>query len=256
MELKKTVYEPHCVLFLDILGFRDLINKNMETLVFELMQGVQKRVAEINGKNSYTKMTAFSDSIVLSMSAKADWHVISTIARLASLLQLLFIREGVMTRGGIAIGSLHHEDHVVFGPALNEAYELESEIAIYPRVVISDEAYDRMIAHEVDALTSIIGDDAFAATDYGGTKELFREDFDGIRHVDIFSPYAATPSSRLRPGVAYTEFDEELRADYLQTKYVMAILANAPERTHKNAKIIAKYDWLGNYHDECMDEDE
>jgi hypothetical protein len=48
---------------------------------------------------------------------------------------------GMMIRGGIALGGLVHEEGgALFGPAMNEAYHLESKSAVYPRVVISSSA--------------------------------------------------------------------------------------------------------------------
>ncbi|HTG56249.1 MAG TPA: hypothetical protein VL943_08285, partial [Niabella sp.] len=54
---------------------------------------------------------------------------------------------GMMIRGGITIGDLIHEENgALFGPAMNEAYRLESNSAIYPRVVISNNAKSHLIA--------------------------------------------------------------------------------------------------------------
>jgi hypothetical protein len=46
------------------------------------------------------------------------------------------LQYGFLTRGGIAVGQLHHRQNVVFGPALVEAVNLERE-AIYPRLICS-----------------------------------------------------------------------------------------------------------------------
>jgi hypothetical protein len=47
---------------------------------------------------------------------------------------------GFLIRGGVAFGKLHHSGGVVFGPALIEAVRLESRIAIYPRIVVCEQA--------------------------------------------------------------------------------------------------------------------
>lgn len=39
-------------------------------------------------------------------------------------------------RGAVTVGAIHHDQHIVFGPALNRAYELESKVAFYPRILI------------------------------------------------------------------------------------------------------------------------
>jgi hypothetical protein len=46
------------------------------------------------------------------------------------------LEEGYLVRGAICSGLLYHDKRVVFGPALIKAYEMESTIAKYPRIII------------------------------------------------------------------------------------------------------------------------
>ena len=59
---------------------------------------------------------------------------------------LRFIKERILFRGGISYGDAYidQERSMFFGPAVNEAYKLESETAIHPRIVI-----DSYVAEEV-----------------------------------------------------------------------------------------------------------
>src|SRR5947207_13388238 len=57
---------------------------------------------------------------------------------MVSRLQLGLLATGIFTRGGIAKGRLHHTDKVVFGPAMLEAYRLESSISRFPRVLVDE----------------------------------------------------------------------------------------------------------------------
>jgi hypothetical protein len=55
------------------------------------------------------------------------------------------ISEGVFIRGGITIGELIHQDSgIIMGPALIDAYELEKNCAIYPRIVLSDKLINKL----------------------------------------------------------------------------------------------------------------
>ena len=45
-----------------------------------------------------------------------------------------------LCRGGISAGLLYHDDNnenqILFGPAFNRAYQLESELASIPRIIL------------------------------------------------------------------------------------------------------------------------
>src|SRR5262249_8589289 len=51
------------------------------------------------------------------------------------------LAKGLLIRGGIAKGPLYHDDSIVFGPALIEAYQLETGVAKFPRVILSRDVY-------------------------------------------------------------------------------------------------------------------
>jgi len=90
-------------------------------------------------------ITQFSDSFVLSCPAE-NQHSCSYLLQAVYLIHLMcFESLGMMVRGGITLGKLIHEENgALFGPAMNEAYELESKSAIYPRVIISFDAYKHL----------------------------------------------------------------------------------------------------------------
>lgn len=45
-------------------------------------------------------------------------------------------------RGGMTVGKLvHKRGGALFGPAMNEAYAIESQLARFPRVVVSEQAF-------------------------------------------------------------------------------------------------------------------
>jgi hypothetical protein len=58
-------------------------------------------------------------------------------------LSMHLLSQGYFIRGAIVKGRLHHDDKMVFGEALVQAYDLETKVVQYPRIMIlSDVAAD------------------------------------------------------------------------------------------------------------------
>ena len=51
---------------------------------------------------------------------------------------LAFLQEGLFIRGGLAYSQHFKSSHVTYSHAVARAYELESTIAVYPRVIIDN----------------------------------------------------------------------------------------------------------------------
>lgn len=93
---------------------------------------------DITGK---TQCTCFSDSIVVSVEVD-DTNINETfstlVANIADMGEYLLIN-GILIRGGITIGNLYHDSSsIIFGSGLIEAYQIESNLAKHPRIVLSD----------------------------------------------------------------------------------------------------------------------
>jgi hypothetical protein len=139
-------YRAKYVVFLDLLGFRELVKKIGQD-VLERHRVVQalKLVRDTLCQNPAIdlRFTYFSDCIVLSAerSAHALWEVFQSI----ELLTFNLLQYDVFVRGGLTVGLTHHSNDFVFGTAVTEAYELESKEASGPLVLLSPEvAQDAM----------------------------------------------------------------------------------------------------------------
>jgi hypothetical protein len=47
--------------------------------------------------------------------------------------------EGILLRGALTVADLYSNDEYVFGPALVNSYQLESESAVFPRIVLDNQ---------------------------------------------------------------------------------------------------------------------
>jgi hypothetical protein len=134
-------YETRLVTFFDILGFKELVSAKSAGVVGEILGQLQDS-AEVNGRPTAPEhrptVLSFSDSIVRAVPFEAGDLAAVLHDELVDVLyaQLNLALQGVFIRGGMTMGGLYMDAAKVFGPGLVRAYELESNYATYPRVVI------------------------------------------------------------------------------------------------------------------------
>lgn len=189
------------VAFIDILGFRALIRRvfeDGETLLFGHLLAALKQMSrespaaqlsnqwrlevrkahetsplrelmpslntQANDPDPDLQATAFSDSLVISdlLNPQALGGVIENARRLAATL----LEKGILCRGGIAAGPTYHRDGIVCGAGLISAYQLERDVARYPRIVLSDKLpVSQVLLFDLPVI----------------------QDFDGCSIIDVFS---------------------------------------------------------------------
>jgi hypothetical protein len=95
---------------------------------------------EVQNRGLKTRITTFSDNAVISEPVEGpNFHLL--LFRLG-YMQVIASWSGLLIRGAVTIGDIVHDDSIVFGPALNRAYELESQQAIYPRIILDPDIGD------------------------------------------------------------------------------------------------------------------
>jgi hypothetical protein len=135
--------------FIDILGFADLVrhadrDPALRNEIIEALGKVRSIAAPGIGSTDLRTQN-FSDSLILSARNTTDglWHLLLSMDALAwNLLQI-----GVLVRGGVTIGGMHHDEQIVFGVGVNEAYRLESTVAKMPRIVLGTRAIQAAIEY-------------------------------------------------------------------------------------------------------------
>lgn len=117
--------------------------------------------------------------------------------------------------GGLTFGKVFHEDGIVFGPALNEAYDLESKKANFPRILASSKLVN-----------------LFDSEKNGGTYNCFTQAGDGKYYLD----YLPTAITHLRDG-------RNIYSKIIQDKIIQ--LNSLPHSEEKN-EILKKWTWFEN----------
>jgi len=136
-------YERRIFAFLDILGWSKLIELSLKDKVaMRRLAGLQvlfRLDSELHDKLQGPEdsfRTHFSDTLIMSWPApKSDKQSALVLQDLAAVLLQLFAN-CFLVRGGVVLGKVLHRRDIVFGPALVDAYKLETRVAIYPRVVV------------------------------------------------------------------------------------------------------------------------
>lgn len=123
-------------------------------------------------------MKIFSDNIVISVPRKGEsgHGAFCAIAMISAIIQVQFLKHGLLTRGGIASGSYFVDDMMAWGMALVKAHGLESGIAVYPRIVIDPE-----LIGELDLVNP--------NSKFTKTQEWIEQDADGIFMIDYLNKY-------------------------------------------------------------------
>lgn len=135
--IEPIAYEQRIICFFDILGWKEHVKKagdnpeEIEKLAFLPKLLNSDEVKAMNSSSS--RLTSFSDCAVVSfLVEEVDFK---TFVGGLSQVFLGAAVNGFFLRAGVTIGNVCHKENMVFGPALNRAYELESTGG-FPRIII------------------------------------------------------------------------------------------------------------------------
>lgn len=230
-------FTERVVAFIDILGFKekvccsinnaDCADKLHSSLqyILSLKEENENTATVMSLKKLGLEITTFSDSIVMSYPVEYQGALFTLLLDVIHL-QLVLACKGILIRGGISIGSLFHDGNIVYGPAMNEAYELESVYAKMPRVIIAKETIQQGIEK-----TKLSHNSLQEETEY--VLKLITEDDDGWLFVDILRQ------------------NSELTDEGSEYFYWLSILRNSIVENlnlyKDDVKIMEKYIWLKDY---------
>jgi hypothetical protein len=187
------LYEDRAVAFVDVLGFKALIESTIDNNGNEIEQKsiiLNAFFEEIEREfcseerwpeddNVFTRIvTHFSDSIVFSVKGSEKDAVIRLLDYIHYLL-ITGIKYEILFRGGITYGKVVHNEKRIFGPAMNSAYYLENIKAITPRIIIDNEVIRQTFINrgpqaDIDDVKKYL-------------TTFINEDNDGYYYIDYFN---------------------------------------------------------------------
>jgi hypothetical protein len=189
---KFTGYRGCLCTFIDVLGFRELVlasckDEQAKSKVHTILKQFQRNYnhkgvpGDRSSKEAPLIVKAFSDSIVRIVPLNGDQGSIDLTSEITHEVidlcgaQFDLLTLGILVRGGLAIGDLYWDANQIFGPALIRAYDLENNLAVYPRIVLDGVVSDHIRNEKC----------RFLSSDY------VCQDFDGAWYVDYLGFYSA-----------------------------------------------------------------
>lgn len=205
------------VAFVDILGVSAKI-KNNATEAIQDVWAFCHRILKATYKTKL-KIKIFSDNIFLceEIDEQNPVEAINDIFSALNEIETTMINlNNSFVRGAVAVGMVHFEDNFVLGEALLKVYELESKVAIYPRIVIDESVFTYL---EKNAPT-------------------IKKDFDGTYFYD-FLPFAGHVLQNPQTGGITRRY---LNLEQFKLRIISNCLNNK-----NNSVVLQKMNWLVNY---------
>lgn len=173
---------PHFVAFIDVLGTQNMVKSNDKTLLQNMVE-ITHLAYDLVGKgkefaNQTLGTKIFSDNVVIFTPINKDNYTVGlqTLCMFVGFFQYLLLKYyKLYVRGGITIGEFFANEKFIYGQALNDAYNIEEKLAIYPRVVLSSQLIEQI---SIRNLTNEF---------YGIDKCLTYCHFDGCNYVNYLS---------------------------------------------------------------------
>lgn len=235
------MYRRSLISFIDILGFRHLIANST-------FEQVSKKLAKVkhfsgtedeDGDGLEPRVIQFSDSIIrirpLDGKANSEFPYGMLFHELYDLvfLQGELVKHGLCLRGGIAIGDVHFDAKTIFGPGFVRAYEMESQFANFPRIVLDPQVLQQLMKDK-----AMIANHHDIAEEVTHIRKLVRKDADGLFFVDYLNAFL--------PEVDVPEFQPLFLRDHKK------LILEGVGKTAALTGVSAKYLWLANYHNDLV----
>ncbi|WP_201317669.1 hypothetical protein [Paenibacillus sp. EPM92] len=226
---------PSVVCFTDILGFSQMVLNAHQTgggdqLLKRLHKILTEQYRQLKPAEDYVGIfKAFTDNIVIGLPIYEDGELqLGGVFLDFASFQLALTLEGFFIRGGVAIGDYYGDDEFAYGPSIIEAHDLENRFAIFPRIILSDEAV-QMVKQHVEY---------YAEPNWSPqSTDLIQDNTDGKWFINYLEAI-------MHDVREYGDYQEAV-ALLLQHKQV---IEDNLIQHQGNLHILSKYIWVAHYH--------
>lgn len=219
-EPERKIYSDRIVAWIDILGMRNKMRKSNDAEeIFNIMAKLQhfvENACEDLFKAGVLNFLQLSDGFII----VSEMQYINELCEILCEIQwhvLLHLDDLKLLRGAVTAGkvSMSEDARLIIGPAFIEAYAMESDNAIFPRILFADEIYQHINPKDL-------------------IFKHIKEDGDHFKYLD-FITYSIKKQSLRQQELAHL----------LETNGVFKTLKHSYESNISTNKTVAqKYGWL------------
>ena len=252
-QASRVEYTDCLVSFIDILGFKSIVKNKSAEEIYKILEKL-RNFTDASGrfKTPYSSESPISEAYAYSISdAVVRVRPYKTTYRDGALFRELsylvlaqtdLLNEGILIRGGLAIGKCYigsdnDNGFPVFGPALIKAYEAE-ECSKYPRIIVEKEVIE-----------------AFDKTeDFIAEQHKYNRDFETKMVAEFLKKEKEEEKEKYfidyllafehEHGLSYTYF-------YFLKKHAELIRKNFLDNSD-SPKVLEKLEWLKKYHNDKL----
>ena len=169
-------YSERLVVFFDVMGWKTLVadagSDPVKVGNLSLIPRLLKSSTVLQAVGAgEARITSFSDCCVISLPFKQD-ELSQVIYGLCNVFVGAAL-SGFLLRAGVTVGNIHHENDIVFGPALNVAHGLESS-GVYPRIILDNNI---QALKDVDLVEGMLGVDELGVYVDPYTLKFIKSDY-------------------------------------------------------------------------------
>jgi hypothetical protein len=230
-------YEERYCAYLDILGFRDLVRSlSTDPAHVQSLRRLLQKVHAPPGAELKPKVRVQSISDAVALSTQLNAAALDAMLQSIAWLMLDLLWEGYFVRGAVVKGPLYHDDHMVFGKALVDAYYYESEVAKYPRVVVVREVREEILKAEMPKAQPEL-------------MKLLKQSEDGPMFLDVLRFVRDIGKKAKNPTVRLTEGEQHLHSRF---NTIGSRLQERFEQSMDNPRHFEKVRWFAKYWNDAI----
>jgi len=156
-DLDKCAYKKTYVAYIDILGYKNLIESLHDDAPKIIFKIVRDAVKFNEGLYKSIKLILFSDSLIIWSTGGEDIVNFLNLANVVNIIRESFIKAGIFIRGGISFGDHFDFEDIIVSPALIRSYLIESNYSIFPRIIIDDQIYKKVMSEFIRLKNGVSG---------------------------------------------------------------------------------------------------